>query len=150
MKRTLLILAAIILSVVSVLLYRNFTYEFEFKRGALHEEVISPDGKYTAKVYYHNYGGAAGGTNVYVNVHPNNNEANEATIYYSDGKDYFLVRWIEENKLYIINEGTYENRSAALTIGKEIYDERGKACLKYTFNKKYTCYSKKSKDVPQS
>ncbi|RJE90441.1 hypothetical protein D3P07_09635 [Paenibacillus sp. 1011MAR3C5] len=143
MKKYIIIIVVGILAVFSYLTYTNLTYEFNYDSGVKDEELISPSGNYTAQVYYHYYGGAAGGVNVYVNVIFHLEDDIERTVYYSDAKTFFHIKWLDDDKLSIANIGGGD-RSIVLTVGKDIYDETGKACRKYVINKKYSCYSKNS------
>lgn len=148
MKKTLVVIFIGLVCILSFLLYKSLSYEFTFENGVKDKELLAPSGDYTAQIYYLYYGGAAGGVNVYVNIisHTENNV--ESTVYYSDAKSDFRIDWTDNNKLYVKNVSGNENRSILLTIGKDIYDETGKACSNYKISKKYSCYSKKSKNIP--
>lgn len=123
------------------LIYNHFTYEFYYKDGEKDgNAVTSPNGTYSAQVYYQNYGGAAGGVNLFINViHLNENL--ESTIYFSDAKGNIKLDWLNDNTLSIENFNEYANRNIKLVVGKEIYDETGKACNSYKIKKEYVCYS---------
>lgn len=145
MKKYVVILIVSAVSLFLVyFLYSQFTYEFDSKSGIKQEELSSPTGKYTAQVYFQSYGGAAGGVNVYVTVIFHLEGEVEKMVYYSDAKSKFNINWIDEDQLSVTNLGEYEDSSIILTVGKEIYDESGKACSKYSIKKAYTCYSKKN------
>lgn len=106
--------------------------------------VTSPTDEYTANAYYEPYGGAAGGVNVWVEV-TNNKEDNKVhTVYYSDAKSNFSMKWVDKDTLFILNnepEYPNSNRSMELEIGKEIYDETGLACRSLIMKDEYeTCY----------
>ncbi|WP_139993080.1 DUF5412 family protein [Paenibacillus paridis] len=147
-KKLWIVISSLVICIFSFLVYQNLSYEFEFEKGVKDNELVSPSGDYTAQVYYHYYGGAAGGVNVSVNIisHKENNA--KSTVYYSDAKSDFHIDWTENNKLYVKNANGAEDRSIILAIGKDIYDESGNACFKYKISKKYSCYSKKSKHIP--
>ncbi|MDY0395678.1 DUF5412 family protein [Virgibacillus halophilus] len=106
--------------------------------------IDSPHGKYTAEAYYKNYGDAAGGAKVWVTI--TNRQNNEtATVYYGVGKSNFGIKWEDENNIYIENdEGQdypYSDTSVMLEVGKEIYDESGRACKSWLMKDEYeTCY----------
>ncbi|MEK3980502.1 DUF5412 family protein [Psychrobacillus sp. FSL K6-2836] len=108
--------------------------------------IKSPAEEYTANAYYEPYGGAAGGVNVWVEIINNNEENSVQTVYYSDAKSNFSMKWMDENTLYILNdEPDYpnSNRSIELEIGKEIYHENGLACKSLLMKDEYeTCYRK--------
>ncbi len=128
------------------LVYNHFTYEFlhtgDMKDGS---PIVSPNGEYSAQIYYENYGGAAGGVNLIVNIinHQKNDE--EQTIYFSDAKGNVNLNWTASEVLSITNYDNYENRSIELVVGKEIYDEHGGACNTYKVRKEFTCLDKDSK-----
>lgn len=138
-------LIAVLIGVIAAYsIYQNATYEFTFESGELREELTSPNGEYTAQSFLQLYGGAAGGVNVYVKVIFHSEDDIERTVYFSDAKSYLHLHWVEHDQLSITNMGDGENRSAVLTVGKEIYDESGRACRAYSIQKRYTCYSKKT------
>ncbi|MGE7021646.1 hypothetical protein [Solibacillus cecembensis] len=66
-------------------------------------------------------------------------------IYYGDAKAKPLLTWVEPNRLAITNQDTFGNRSTVVVIGKEIYDENGRACGKYKIKKQFVCKNKNSK-----
>jgi len=138
------LIALLICTIAVYSIYQNLTYEFKFESGELREELTSPDGDYTAQVFLQLYGGAAGGVNVYVNVIFHSEGHIVRAVYYSDAKSYLHVNWVDRDRLSITNTGGGENRSIVLTVGKEIYDETGRACRAYSIQKNYTCYSKKN------
>lgn len=122
------------------LIYNYLTYDFYYKDGEKDgNAVISPNETYSAQVYYKNYGGAVGGVNLFVNV-INLNDNLERTIYFSDAKGNIKLNWIDDNILFVENFNEYENRNIKLFVGKEIYDESGKACNSYKIKKEYACY----------
>lgn len=106
--------------------------------------VVSPTEKYTANAYYEPYGGAAGGVNVWVEIKNNSENNNVHTIYYSDAKSNFSMKWLDEDILSIINvdpDFPNSNRSIKLKVGKEIYHENGLACKSLLMKGDYdTCY----------
>lgn len=138
-----------IVLVILLIGYTKYFFTFNHLEGEFYKgQVDSPTGKYTANSYFRNYGGAAGGTNVWVEI-TNNDENNKiSTIYYSDGKGYFEMKWKDKNTIYIRNDGGTEepgsDRSMELEIGKEIYDETGRACDSWLMKNEYeTCYRNK-------
>lgn len=130
------------------LVYNHFTYKFlhtgDMKDG---NPIVSPNGAYSAQIYYENYGGAAGGVNLIVNIinHQKNDE--EQTIYFSDAKGNVSLNWTAPEVLSIKNYDEYENRSIELIVGKEIYDENGGACRAYNVKKEFICIDKESNKV---
>ncbi|QDQ03130.1 hypothetical protein FOH38_23300 [Lysinibacillus fusiformis] len=127
------------------LIYNHFTYDFNYTNGEKDGKLVtSPNGTYSAQVYYQNYGGAAGGVNIFVNITFHLEDNVERTIYFSDAKSKVQLNWLEEEVLAITNYDEYANRSVALKVGKEIYDEEGGACSTYKIKKNYVCYSKNS------
>lgn len=123
-------------------IYNYFTYDFTHFDGEKDGKVLtSPDGSYSAQVYYQNYGGAAGGVNMFVNVIFHLEENIERTVYFSDAKGNVLINWLDGNILSITNYNDYVNRNINLIVGEEIYDEFGSACSHYKMKMKYICYS---------
>jgi hypothetical protein len=106
--------------------------------------VNSTNEKYTANAYYMNYGGAAGGVNVWVEITYNDENGKPKTVYFSDAKSNFSMEWKDEDTLYIVyEEPEYPKsiRSIELEIGKEIYHESGLACKSLLMKDEYeTCY----------
>ena len=128
---------------ICLFLYQKYTYTFEFNNGeSFVGPVESPNGKYSANSYYKTYGGAAGGVNVWVEVTAGKGTKIH-TIYYAPGKSNFSMNWVDDETLNITNEDPEfpnENRSIELTIGKEIYDESGAACVSWVMKDEYeTC-----------
>ncbi|WP_332646881.1 DUF5412 family protein [Lysinibacillus sp. 54212] len=144
MKKAITILASILCLILIYIINAYFTYDFQFegdvKDGA---PILSPDGVYAAQIYYENYGGAAGGVNIIVNIIDTKEENKEQTIYFSDAKGSVSVNWVSNTTLAVTNYDEYADRSMELIVGKEIYDERGLACYKYQVQKNYTCFSSK-------
>src|SRR5690606_25302007 len=103
MKKTVVVIFIGLVCIVAFLVYKNLSYEFNFDKGIKDTELLSPSGDYTAQVYFHYYGGAAGGVNVYVNIisHTENNV--ESTVYASDAKSNFRIEWTDNNKLDVKN-----------------------------------------------
>ncbi|WP_331712025.1 DUF5412 family protein [Bacillus sp. SJS] len=106
--------------------------------------ISSPSEKYTANAFYELYGGAAGGVNVWVEITENNEAGNIKTIYYSDAKDDFSMKWLDEDTLYILNDNPEypdSDRSIKLNVDNEIYDENGRACQSLLMNDEFErCY----------
>nr|WP_241156831.1 DUF5412 family protein [Bacillus sp. FJAT-42376] len=106
--------------------------------------ISSPSETYTANAFYELYGGAAGGVNVWVEITENNEAGNIKTIYYSDAKDDFSMKWMDEDTLYILNDNPEypdSDRSIKLDVTKEIYDENGRACQSLLMKDEYEkCY----------
>lgn len=104
----------------------------------------SPTEKYIANAYYELYGGAAGGVNVWVEITYKNSKNKVKTVYYSDAKSDFSLKWVDDNTLYIVNNDpdySDSNRSIKLNIDKEIYDEQGVACTSWLMKDEYEkCY----------
>ena len=133
---------------LGVFLYTNYLFTFDNQEGQFYKgPVNSPTEKYTANAYFINYGGAAGGVNVRVEVTNHNEKDNNKTVYYSDAKSDFSMEWEGENTLFIKNddpEYPNSNRSIELEIGKEIYHESGLACKSWLMKDEYeTCYQYK-------
>lgn len=132
---------------LGVFVYTNYFFTFDNLEGEFYKgPVNSPTEKYTANAYFINYGGAAGGVNLRVDI--TNNESDKIeTVYYSDAKSDFSMVWKDENTLYIKNEDPEypnSNRSIALEVGKEIYHESGLACQSWLMKDEYeTCYQNK-------
>lgn len=68
MKTSLSIVTLIIVAILIYFFYDHITYDFDTPKGILHEKIRSPEGNYSARIYYEYYGGAAGGVNVYVTI----------------------------------------------------------------------------------
>lgn len=140
------IIFLVIFSMICLFVYQKYTYTFKFNNGEFFiGPVESPNGKYSANSYYKTYGGAAGGVNVWVEV--TEGKGNKIrTIYYAPGKSDFSIYWVDDKILNITNEAPgfpNENRSIELTIGKEIYDESGAACVSWVMKDEYeTCYER--------
>ena len=125
--------------------YKHFTYNFYHTNGEKEGELVtSPNGAYSAQLYIQSYGGAAGGVNIFVNVTFHLENDVERTVYYSDGKSNVRLSWLDESSLEITNYDAYTDRSVALKVENEIYDENGGACRTYTIKKEYVCYSTSS------
>lgn len=142
MRKIIVILVSLI---VLYLVYNHFTYEF-LHTGDTKEDspVLSPSEKYSAQIYYENYGGAAGGVNLIVNLINHHKNDEERTIYFSDAKGNVNINWINSTVLSIQNYDEYENRSIELLVEKEIFDENGGACEAYKIKKKFICLDKDS------
>lgn len=133
---------------LGIFVYTNYLFSFDNLEGEFYKgPVNSPNEKYTANAYFINYGGAAGGVNVRVEVTDNNKNDKSKTVYYSDAKSDFSMEWKSENTLYIKNddpEYPNSNRSIELEIGKEIYHDSGLACQSWLMKDEYeTCYQNK-------
>ncbi len=140
------ILIIIFAAILVVIGYKKYFFSFDSLGQGIYFKgpVESPTGKYTANSYYKNYGGAPGGAKVWVEI--TSNESNKiSTIYYGDGKSNFEMEWRDENTIYIRNDEGPEypdsDRSIELEIGKEIYDESGRACDSWIMKGDYEiCY----------
>ena len=127
------------------LVYSHFTYDFYYTNGENDGNVItSPNKVYSAQVYYQNYGGAAGGVNLFVNVIFHLENDIERTIYFSDAKGNVQLNWLDDELLLITNYNEYEDRSIELVVLNEIYDEQGGACNTYKIKRNFVCYSKEN------
>jgi hypothetical protein len=140
------ILLLIFIAVLLAIGYKKYFFSFDnLGQGTYYKgPVDSPTGAYTADSYFKHYGGATGGANVWVEI-TNNENHKTSTIYYSDGKGNFEMEWKDENTINIRNDAGAEypdsDRSVELEIGKEIYDERGRACDSWMMKNDYeTCY----------
>ncbi|MEG0471331.1 MAG: DUF5412 family protein [Solibacillus sp.] len=146
MKKTFLSIFFILSAICLYFIYNYYTYDFAYtgdmKDGA---PIPSPNGEYSAQVYYENYGGAAGGVNLIVNIIDHMKKDKEQTVYFSDAKGLPILNWVEPNRLSIINRYGNSNRSTVIIIGKEIYDENGRSCGKYKIKKQFVCKDKNSK-----
>lgn len=147
MKKKYKILLLLIAGLAIWFVYGKYTYTFEFKNGEFYNgPVYSPSGEFAAKSYYKNYGGAAGGVNVWVEITYNDEPEETKTIYYAPGNSHFSMEWLDEDTLRIVNksfEFPGEDRTVELQIGKEIYDESGAACNSLAMKKEYThCYGR--------
>lgn len=133
---------------IGLFIYNNYFFAFELiDRTYMHNgpgPINSPTDKYTANAFYEPYGGAAGGVNVWVEITYNDEKNKVKTIYYSDAKNNFFMKWIDEDTLYIQNNApAYPNsdRSITLKVDKEIYHETGRACNSILMRDEYTtCY----------
>ncbi|HLR11362.1 MAG TPA: DUF5412 family protein [Sporosarcina sp.] len=146
-KRLLIGTLSGIVLVSSIYVYETYFFTFseidkEFTQNGP-GPITSPTEKYTANAYYEPYGGAAGGVNVWVEITYNSNNKVK-TVYYADAKDNFSMKWLDEDRLYILNDNPEflnSNRSIKLEIGKEIYHENGLACKSLIMKDEYeTCY----------
>ncbi|GAE37600.1 DUF5412 family protein [Halalkalibacter akibai] len=125
--------------------YNKYFFTFNNNDGEFYKgPVNSPTGIYTANAYYTTYGGAAGGVNLWVEITYHEDDNKIKTVYYSDAKSNFSMKWQDENTLYILNEEPEypsSNRSIQLDIEKEIYHDRGLACQSWLMKDEYeTCY----------
>lgn len=142
MRKLLKVSAVCIIIFCIYLIHNHFTFDFYYTKGEKDgDPVISPNGSYSAQIYYENYGGAAGGVNLIVNVTSHLEDDFERTVYFGDAKGSVRLKWLEEDLLSITNFNEYGDRSAELIIGEEIYDETGRACSAYRIKKNYVCYS---------
>jgi len=145
LKKGLLVLSGcLVLAFSACFIYFFLPYEFKYTNGELQEEVTSPNGLYTAQYYLQSYGGASGGTQVFVNVVSHEEDDTVNTVYYSDANSYFHLNWLNDDELAIRHLGGGD-QSIVLAVGQEIYDGTGKACRRYAVTKNYTCYSKESR-----
>lgn len=143
MRKILKVILIMALLFCLYLIYNHFTYNFLYTNGEKDGNIVtSPNGGYSAQVYYQNYGGAAGGVNTYVNVIFHLEDEIERTVYFSDAKGRVQLNWFDDELLSITNYDEYGDRSIELVVGKEIYDEHGGACHTYKIKKNYVCYSK--------
>ncbi|WP_161485283.1 DUF5412 family protein [Alkalihalobacillus trypoxylicola] len=126
--------------------YVQYFFTFDFiNKGDMQigqGPILSPTEKYSANAYYELYGGAAGGVNVWVEVTDHQENNSVKTVYYSDAKTNFFLKWVGEYTLEITNKHfNYpdSDRSIELDVTNEIYHENGAACksllLEFT-----TCY----------
>lgn len=145
MKKGLLVLSGCLaLAFSACFIYFFLPYEFKYTNGELQKEITSPSGRYTAQYYLQSYGGAAGGTQLFVNVVSHDKEDTVSTVYYSDANSYFHLNWLNDDELSIRHLGGGD-QSIVLAVGQEIYDGTGKACRRYAITKNYSCYSKESR-----
>ncbi|MFJ7666920.1 DUF5412 family protein [Lysinibacillus sp. NPDC097195] len=144
LKKLIKVIFVVILLLFFYYEYKYFTFDFMYK-GDLKDgkPVVSPNGDYSAQIYYENYGGAAGGVNLIVNI-INQKSNKEQTIYFSDAKGNVILNWKDPNVLSVTNYDQFENRNVDLIVGKEIYDENGGACQHYKIKKQYVCKDKDS------
>lgn len=143
MRKTLKIILISTLLICLYLVYNHFTYDFYYTDVEKDGHVVtSPNEVYSAQVYYQNYGGAAGGVNMFVNVIFHLEDDSERTVYFSDAKGNVQLNWFDDELLSITNYDEYGNRSIELVVGKEIYDEQGGACNTYKIKGNFVCYSK--------
>lgn len=141
------LLIASLTSAIVFFVYTNYFFTFDNLEGEFYKgPVNSPTEKYTANAYFINYGGAAGGVDVRVDITNNEHDKIE-TVYYSDAKSDFVMEWTSEYTLSIKNEDPEypnSNRSITLEIGKEIYHDSGLACQSWLMKNDYeTCYQNK-------
>lgn len=146
MRKRYKILLLIFIAILLVIGYKKYFFTFDsLGQGTYFKgPVDSPNGIYTADSYFKHWGGATGGAHVWVEI-TNNENGNVQTIYYSDGKSNFSMEWGDDNAIYIRNDEGPEfpdsDRSIEIMIGKEIYDESGRACDSWIMKDEYeTCY----------
>ncbi|NIK26904.1 DUF5412 family protein [Paenibacillus lupini] len=127
--KKLLIATLIGIGIVSTqVIYNTYFFTFDNVEGEFYKgPVESPTGKYTANAFYKNYGGAAGGVNLWVEItyHDKNKIK---TVYHSDANRNFSMEWKNENTLYIINEEpgySSSNKSVKLNVEKDTYFDGG-------------------------
>lgn len=144
--RVLILAFAVILLVIG---YKKYFFTLNNLGGGTHFKgpIESPHGRYTADAYFENYGGAAGGTMVWVTIADHKNDKT-TTIYYGDGKGNFGIKWKDENNIHIENDEVQDypesDTSVTLEVGKEIYDESGRACKSWRMKDEYeTCHQHK-------
>lgn len=134
-----------IVLVLALIGYTVFFFTFDSLDGEPYRtSVESPTGKYTANAYYKGYGGAAGGVNVWIDVTFHEEMDQVQTVYYSDAKSNFSMKWEDHDTLTVINDDPEypdSNRSMTLEVGKDIYHESGLACSSLLLKDEYeTCY----------
>ncbi|MBD8068078.1 DUF5412 family protein [Bacillus sp. PS06] len=153
-KKLLLVSLLSVIILLGLSVYKNYFFTFNsIDRSSIQigpGPVLSPTEAYTANAYYEPYGGAAGGVNVWVEITYNHEDKPVKTVYYSDAKTNFSMKWLDEETIYIVNdEPKYptSNRSIKLVIGKEIYHENGLACKSLLMKDEYeNCYQTKLSD----
>lgn len=143
-KLILIIICLASLTIIGYHTYSKYTYNMHTnEQGILYKKVISPNKNYIAKAYGFPYGGAAGGVNVRVDI-VSTTRHYKKTIYYSHLYSNFNMRWLNNKTLHIENKsGSLKdpNRSITLNVFKQIYDEKGTACVSLVMKGKYKkCY----------
>lgn len=147
-RKTLTVTIIATAAFLGIFVYIQYFFTFDVINKEYMQEgpqlVLSPTGKYTANAYYEPYGGAgpSGGVHVWVEI-TNNEDKITKTVYYADAKNQFFMNWLDEDTLSIVNkdENPDTDRSIALTVEKEIYDENGLACKSVLMKNDYeTCY----------
>ncbi|MFC7365429.1 MULTISPECIES: DUF5412 family protein [Bhargavaea] len=134
---------------IGLSIYETQFHPFDRSGGESYMEPLdSPSGRYTASAYYRPYGGAAGGVTVWVDV--TGDGGKPKTVYYAEANSRFDVQWTDEGLLSV----TYEepgypdsDRSVELKVGKEIYNDTGKACGTLLVKMKYeNCIAKMERE----
>lgn len=146
MRKRYKLLILMLIVILFVIVYKKYFFTFDsLDQGTYFKgPVESPDGKYTADSYFKTWGGASGGAHVWVDI-TNNENSEVRTIYFSDGKSNYNMEWTGDNTIYITNDAGPEypesDNSIELEIGKEIFDQRGRACESWLMKDEYEiCY----------
>ena len=143
MKMLVKIVFVVGLVVVSWQVYTYFLMDFSHDGNMAYDlnPIVSPDGTYEANIYFDNYGGAVGGTNLIVKVRDltSGADAEERTVYFGDGKDSWYVHWLDKDILHVHNEDESEDLSVKLVVDEEVYDQHGSACKLYQVKRMYRC-----------
>ena len=109
-------------------IYNTYFFTFDNREGEVYKGPLnSPTGQYTANAYYKNYGGAAGGVSLWIEI-TDHKDNKMKTIYHSEAKSNFSMEWKNEKILYIINEEPRfpsSNKSVELNVEKDIYFNGG-------------------------
>ena len=143
-KKVLLAVGVGIVLVSSIYVYEVYFFTFDDIDKKFIQDgpgpLLSPTGDYTAAAYYEPYGGAAGGVNVWVEIIKHRDNDKKKIIYYSDANDNINLNWRDAKTLLINNTGPYNN-SIKLDVEREIYHDRGLACVSWLMKDAYeTCY----------
>ncbi|NIK21599.1 DUF5412 family protein [Paenibacillus lupini] len=152
MKKRYIILTLLIISLILLIGYNRYSYNFKSLENAelFVGPLESPGGKYKASAYYILYGGAAGGVLYIVEVEQTQT-GEKKKIYSSNHKEKFSMSWKTSDILSIINESPKfdEYRNIDLNVQTDIYEESGSACRSLTLEEKFeNCYKAKDNKMP--
>ncbi|WEG14518.1 DUF5412 family protein [Pullulanibacillus sp. KACC 23026] len=122
-----------IVIVIGIYVYDEYFFTFSHLKGTFQEgPVKSPNGTYSANVYYEPWGGAAGGVTIWVKVTTNTSKKVTKTVYYARANDDFTMKWKTDHTLKVTNKSLdypkIDNYSVTLDVRNEIYDGYGLAC----------------------
>lgn len=126
--------------IAAYVFYRQQTNDFGYTEGTPFDAPLaSPNGEYSAQAFYRYYGGAAGGTMMFVNITDHRHEDAVRTIYYEQTHHTPTISWADNRTLAITNPSDYENYDAVLDVTTDVYDATGRACRAYKIKKKFHC-----------
>ncbi|TFE00854.1 DUF5412 family protein [Jeotgalibacillus sp. R-1-5s-1] len=145
-RKTSLIFATFLSLTAVLFFYQSYFFTFDQTNGTRYKgPVESPTGDYTATSYFKEYGGAAGGVHVWVDITFHDHDNKDKTIYLSDAKGMFSLSWKDDATLSIVNKDEFEDTSTLLNVESDIYHDTGLACQSLIIKDEYeNCYANES------